>query len=148
MDRRELFTTLGATSLGMMALSASTTAAATPRDKVHETCLDACGSCARTCDETYVHCFTALTEGKKEHAKAMRLLGDCAGFCALSACMIAKDSPLMAYSCQSCAEACKVTAAEVSKFDSPEMKLAVKKLNECEKSCRAMVEHMGHGHAH
>jgi len=41
-----------------------------------------------------------------------------------------------------CADACKVTYAEVEKFDSAEMKMAAKKLRECEQSCRNMVAQM------
>ena len=148
MDRRELLTTLSAGGLGMMALAstgqAQTPAKAHDHDKMHASCLEACSDCAKACDETFHHCYMALAEGKKEHAKALHLVSDCAGFCSLAACLIAKHSPLMAHSCEACADACKDTAAEVGKFDSAEMKSATKKLRACEKSCRMMVEHMGH----
>jgi len=39
-----------------------------------------------------------------------------------------------------------MAAAEVEKFDSPEMKEAAKSLARCEKACRAMLESMGHQH--
>ncbi len=151
MDRRELLTTISAGGLGMMAMASNSKAQApavksSDHDKVHADCLEACSSCAKSCDETFHHCYVAVSEGKRDHAKALHLLSDCAGFCSLSACMIAKHSSLMAHSCAACAEACKETVAEVSKFDSTEMKMAAKKLIECEKSCRAMVEHMGHHH--
>ena len=155
MNRREI---LGAGVAGMASLSAGVALAQGTRadekgtahhhDKVHEDCVKACGDCAKSCDETFHHCIMQLAEGKKEHAKSAHLLSDCAGFCALSACMIAKHSPLMVYSCHACAEACKDTAAEVGKFDSPEMKAAVESLNSCEKSCRAMVASMGGHHHH
>ena len=57
--------------------------------------------------------------------------------------MIAKHSPLMVFSCNACADACKKTAEEVGKFDSEEMQRAVKALRLCEKSCRDMVASMG-----
>ncbi len=154
MNRREI---LGAGVAGMASLSAGVALAQGARehekeaahhhDKVHDDCLKACSDCAKSCDETFHHCVMEVAQGKKEHARSVQLLSDCAGFCALSACMIAKHSPLMAHSCGACAEACKETAAEVMKYDSPEMMTAVKALRECEKSCRAMVASMG-GHHH
>ena len=65
-------------------------------------------------------------EFKKEHAKALHLVADCAKFCDLSADLIANQSPLMAHSCAACAEACKACAAECDKFDSPEYQEARK----------------------
>ncbi len=154
MKRRELLGTLGTGAAGLAAISAlSTTSLAAQqgtahrRDKTHEDCLKACSDCAKECDETFHHCYLQVAEGKRDHAKALHLLSDCAGFCSLSACMIAKHSPLMAYSCGACASACATTATEVEKFDSPEMKAAAKELRACEKSCHDMVKAMG-GHEH
>ena len=146
MDRRNLLGALGAGTLGLSALSAFADEKSDDHcctlDKTHEECLKACGDCAKACDMGFHHCLTAVAEGKKEHAKAVQLFSDCAGFCGLSACMIAKHSPLMMHSCHSCAEACKTTAAEVDKFDTEAMKALAKKLRECERSCRTMVASM------
>ncbi len=154
MKRRELLGALGAGAAGLAVASAASaapqgpaTGAAHRRDKMHEDCLKACSDCAKTCDETFHHCYVQVAEGKRDHAKSLHLLSDCAGFCSLAACMIAKHSPLMTYSCGSCADACRVTAAEVEKFDGPEMKAAAKSLRACETSCREMVKAMG-GHDH
>ena len=132
MKRRDMMTTLGAGAAGLAALSTTSAFAARQaeaahgRDKTHEDCLKACSDCALKCDEAFHHCYVQVAEGKRDHAKPLHLLSDCAGFCSLSACMIAKHSPLMAYSCESCADACRTTATEVEKFDSPEMKAAAK----------------------
>jgi hypothetical protein len=146
--------TMGVGAAGMAALSATTAYAQREgehphhRDPIHEACLKACSDCARTCDETFHHCYVMVAEGKRDHAKPLHLLGDCAGFCGLAACMIAKHSPLMVHSCGACAEACQATAAEVERFDSPEMKTAARTLRECERSCREMVASMrGRGSA-
>ena len=151
MNRREILGAAGLAALSSGAALAQGARAhdsepAHHHDKVHEACLKACSDCAKSCDETFHHCVMQVGQGKKEHARSVQLLSDCAGFCGLSACMIAKHSPLMAHSCLACAEACKETAAEVGKFETTEMLAAVKALNECEKSCRAMVEAMGGGH--
>jgi hypothetical protein len=146
MDRREMLGVLGAGAAGLAALSAHADDKSDDHccelDQAHADCLKACADCAKACDQTFHHCYTKLAEGKKEHAKALHLSSDCAGFCGLSACMIAKQSPLMVYSCASCADACRATVAEVEKFDSAEMQAAAKKLRECEKSCRTMVANM------
>jgi len=146
MDRRNLLGVLGAGAFGLSALASHADETSDDHcctlDKTHEECLKACADCAKSCDMTFHHCLKALSEGKKEHAKALQLLSDCAAFCGLSACMIAKQSPLMAHSCHACADACKATAAEIERFDSGEMRMTAKKLHECEHSCREMVEHM------
>ena len=149
MDRRELLGMLGVGAVGMVAAGAEARADEKDHpklDALHKECLEACGDCAKACDMGFHHCYTQVAEGKREHAKPLHLFADCAGFCALSACNIAKHSPLMAYSCEACADACKATIAVVSTFDSPEMKEATRSLTRCEKSCRAMVEAMGHQH--
>jgi hypothetical protein len=149
MDRREMLGILGVGAVGLTTLSGREALAddvVMKLDAVHKECLEACSDCAKACDMTYHHCLTQVAEGKREHAKSLQYAADCAGFCALAACNIAKHSPLMAFSCESCAEACKATTAVVSKFDSDEMKAATKALARCEKSCRAMVEAMGHHH--
>jgi hypothetical protein len=149
MDRRELLGALGAGAFGMAAISAYADDKSAEHccelDKTHEDCLKACGDCAKACAMTFHHCLNQLSEGKKEHAKALRLVSDCAEFCGLSACMIAKQSPLMTYSCGACAEACRNTLAEVQRFDAAEMVETAKKLRECETSCRNMVANMRRG---
>ena len=149
MDRREMLGMLGAGAVGLTALSgqeALAQGASARLDDVHKECLEACSECARACDMAFHHCTMQVAEGKREHAKPLHYAIDCSGFCALSACNIAKHSPLMAYSCEACAEACKSTHAVLSKFDSEEMKAATKALARCEKACLAMVEAMGHHH--
>jgi len=146
MDRREMLGMLGAGAAGLAALNAQADEKSEDHccelDQVHADCLKACSDCAKACDQTFHHCYMQLAQGKKEHAMALHLSSDCAGFCGLSASMIAKHSPLMMHSCEACAEACKATAAEVGRFDSAEMKAAVQKLRECERACRTMVADM------
>lgn len=146
MDRREMLGLLGAGAAGLAALNAQADEKSGDHccelDQAHADCLKACSDCAKACDQTFHHCYMQVAEGKKEHAKSLHLASDCAGFCSLSACMIAKHSPLMMYSCEACADACRTTAAEVGKFNSEEMQNAARKLRECEKSCRTMVADM------
>ncbi len=152
MDRREMLGIMGAGAVGMAAISGGEARAQqadhAKLDAVHKECLEACSDCAKSCDMAFHHCYTQVAEGKREHAKPLHFVADCAGFCALAACNIAKHSPLMVHSCESCADACKATLAVVEKFDSPEMKDTAKALARCEKSCRAMLAAMGHDHHH
>jgi hypothetical protein len=147
MDRRAMLGMLGVGAVGVTFAGHEAEAGVTMLDKVHADCLKACSDCAQSCDMTFHHCYTQVAEGKRDHAKPLHLVSDCAGFCNLSASLIAKKSPFMTYSCQACAEACKATAAVVEKFDSEEMRMAAEKLRACEKSCIAMVEAMKSGHS-
>jgi hypothetical protein len=147
MDRREIFGMLGVGALGLSALSGREVLADEPSaklDAVHKECLEACAECDKACDMASNHCLDQVAKGNRDHAKPLRYMTDCAGFCALAACNIARHSPLMVYSCEACASACKETLAVVSRSDLPEMKAAAEALERCEKSCRAMVEAMGH----
>src|SRR6266567_4454081 len=98
MKRREMLGVLGAGAAGLAALSTASAQAqhesehAGHHDKFHEDCLKACADCAKACDETFHHCYQQVAEGKRDHAKSLHLVSDCAGFCSLSACMIAKHS--------------------------------------------------------
>ncbi len=141
MQRRELLGVLGATAAGIVAVTGGEAKAGHP-DKAHEDCLRACSDCTKTCDETFHHCYMQVAEGKRDHAKPLHFTSDCAAFCSLASHMIAKHSPLMAYSCNACAEACTACAAECDKFDSPEMKACAKSCRDCEKTCREMVREM------
>ena len=149
MDRREMLGLLGAGAAGFTALSANADEKSEDHccelDKLHADCLKACADCAKACDMTFHHCLTQVAEGKKEHAKSVQLTSDCAGFCSLSACMIAKHSPLMVHSCEACADACKATAAEVGRFETEVRQATAEKLRVCEKSCRTMVANMKGG---
>jgi hypothetical protein len=145
MDRRAMLGMLGAGAVGMAAFPGGE-ARASQLDKTHEDCLKACTDCARVCNETFHHCYEQVAEGKRDHARPLHYVSDCAGFCGLSASLIAKHSALMVDSCHACSEACRKTATVVEKFDSEEMRRAATMLRACEKSCTNMVAAM-RGHA-
>jgi hypothetical protein len=150
MDRRELLGVLGTTAAGLVAVTGRAARAdqkVLQQSGAHNDCIKACQECSRSCNETFHHCYDQVAQGKKEHAKALRLVADCAKFCNLSADMVASDSPLMVYSCAACAEACKACATECDKHEASEMKGCAKACFACEKTCRAMVSAMG-GHKH
>jgi hypothetical protein len=150
MDRRELLGVLGTTAAGLVAVTGRAARAEQQvrhQGGAHDDCTKACQECSRSCNETFRHCYDQVAQGKKEHAKALRLVADCAKFCNLSADMVASASSLMVYSCAACAEACKACATECDKHEASEMKDCAKACYACEKTCRAMVSAMG-GHKH
>jgi hypothetical protein len=152
MDRRELLGVLGAGAVGLSAITGRE-AVAGPEgaakesctDPVHADCMKACGECAKICNEAAKHCLMELSEGtgdRKHHARAHALANDCQAFCVLSATLIARDSELMTYSCEACAEACRCCAEECAKSHSELMKECAEKCRKCEATCRAMVKAM------
>lgn len=147
MDRRTMLGMMGLGTIGVAHLSA-TPAEAAPGDKAHDECARVCAECAQACEMAANYCYGQVAMGKKEHAKPLRFLNDCAGFCGLSARNVSSMSPLMDLSCDSCGDACKETREVVAAFDSPEMKKVADMLKKCEASCREMVAAMGHKHAH
>ena len=70
-------------------------------------------------------------------------MADCEGFCRLSASMVARQSPFMAYACAACADACRDCARECDKLDASTMKDCASACRECETSCRTMIKAMG-----
>jgi hypothetical protein len=144
MDRREMLGMIGAGSAGLLAFAGEASAAQSAHrmDKGHEECFKACADCAKTCEMMFHHCFKLVVEGHKDHARSARAALDCAEFCGLSAKLIARMSPMMVYSCEGCAKACKKCGDECAKFDTPEMKECAEVCRKCEQSCREMVKSM------
>jgi hypothetical protein len=152
MDRRELLGVLGAGAVGLAVFTGREAVADLKdadkeccTDPLHADCMKACGECAKICNESARHCLMELSEGtgdRKYHARAHSLANDCQAFCVLSATLIARDSELMMYSCQACAEACRCCAEECAKSSSELMKECAEKCRKCETTCREMVKAM------
>lgn len=144
MDRREWLGVLGAGAVGLVAVSESQGQAqhAGHDDKAHLDCTKACADCMNECNETFHHCFEMMESGHKEHARAAHLTVDCAEFCKLAATMVGRQSPLMGYACQSCAEACQMCASECDKLSSAKMKECAQSCRNCERACRDMLASM------
>jgi len=142
---------LGATTAGLLVATSNNARAQHEghHDKTHEDCLKASQDCSRECNESFHHCYEQVAQGKKDHAKALHLVADCARFCDLSATLVANRSSLMIHACAACTEACKACAAECETLDSPHMRDCVKACRACEAACRQMVKAMaGHEHHH
>ncbi len=147
MDRRVVLGMLGAGTVGLLALGLGEAHAADDpkhsNENLHAKCLKSCQECATACGEMFHHAVEQVAAGRKEYAKALQLMADCEAFCKLSASMIARTSPLMAYSSQACADACRDCARECDQIASAAMKECAERCRACEKSCRDMVKAMG-----
>ena len=144
MDRRELLGVLGTTAAGLVAVTGGAAGAVRQglhHSETHEACIKACQECSRSCNETFHHCYEQVAQGKKEHAKALHLVADCAKFCNLSSDLVANGSPLMAHACAACARHARRAKTECDKFSASEMKNCAKMCLACEKTCRAMSSH-------
>jgi hypothetical protein len=150
MDRRELLAALGAGAVGLAALSRETARASQQdhvhHDKIHEDCMKACTECSRACNETATHCLDELSEGSgnsKMHARVHGLAMDCQAFCSLSTALVERNSALMQYACDACAEACRTCAEACDKHPASEIvKQCGEKCRTCERACREMVKSM------
>jgi hypothetical protein len=153
MDRREWLGTLGVGAVGFMAAGAE--AADEPRrfvyhstlDKTHMECLDACTACSAVCNEMSHHCLMQVEKGssdREHHSRAHQLAADCATICAVSAGLVARQSPLMDVGCTACAEACRRCAdhCEKGQDSAAVMKECARICRECERTCREMVRAM------
>jgi hypothetical protein len=150
MDRRELFTALGAGAVGLATLSRETARAGQQEhvhhDQVHEDCMKACTECARACNETASHCLNELAEGsgnRKMHARVHAMAMDCQAFCALSTALMERNSAMMEYSCNACADACRVCAQACDQHPGSDLvKHCAETCRTCERACREMVRSM------
>lgn len=142
MDRRQMLGVIGAGAAGLVNATGRQTQAqqAQQHDTVHAECLKACTECANVCSETFHESLSHLKN--EHHVRLTELTLDCQEFCALSAKLIGRRSPLLRVSCSACAEACKTCAEECLKHDDAQVKACATACQACEKSCRTMLEHM------
>jgi hypothetical protein len=145
MIRRELLGAMSVTAAGLVTAIGRIARADNQdhHDEVHESCLKNCQGCKRECDEAFHACYSALGDGKKDYARALHLVADCAAFCDLSATLIARQSPLMTHACAACAQACQACGAECDKFNDAALKDCARACHDCEASCRAMIKSSG-----
>jgi len=105
-------------------------------------CAKACALCTIECNSCYQHCTGLVAAGHKDHAKAMRLCIDCAGFCATAAELTARHSALAILACEACAKACDMCAEECQRFpEDKHMAACAKSCRECAADCREMIKH-------
>jgi hypothetical protein len=154
MDRRELLGILGVSATGMTAsglvLAQDKPGRASPATgpqhhdiKMLQSCLKACSDCMDVCNITAHYCIEQTENGKRELAKALRATVDCQEFCAISAKLLGRVSPMMAFSCDACAKACDACATVCEQAQGDKQLLAcAESCRSCAKSCREMVKAM------
>ncbi len=153
MDRRHMLGTLSsAVALAAGARTIAVAAEDKPAGHHHDAhaksladCLAACTSCMNECNMTAHYCFEEAGRGEKKFLMPLHMAVDCQEFCAQSAKMIGRVSPLMGVSCHACADACEKCAAECEKVPADEqLARCAKECRACAKSCQEMMEHAGH----
>jgi hypothetical protein len=141
MNRREIIGAVGVGLAGVV-FGADEARAQHPHhhDKIHGDCLEACGTCATICNETFHHSFEKVKDGHANHHRLAILTIDCQEFCKLSSALMARESPLIATACLACAEACMACAGECAEHDDPQIKECAEACTACEKLCREMAK--------
>jgi hypothetical protein len=108
-------------------------------------CAKACADCALQCASCAAHCTHLVLDGKKDHAKTMRLCNDCAAICSVSGVITGRHGPLAVTLCESCAKACDTCGKACDEFkDDKHMADCAKACRDCAKACREMIEHSKH----
>jgi hypothetical protein len=140
MDRRELIGFMSAGAAGIFAAGLGGAQTQVKQDDKLDEHLRIMGQCIRACNETARHCLDLLskedTTHREHHVRAQELTIDCQAFCVLTASLMARNSPLVVYAHQACAEACKTCAEECDKGQDEIMKQCAEKCRACEALCR------------
>jgi len=145
MNRRAMIQSMGIAALGGTMLSGNGLNAQDHHEQHGKTRAGSGGAkaiadCMVSCQEGFHHCFELVAEGKKEHARAMHLLGDCAEICGTSAALAARKSELARDVLQACARACETCASECEKFSDEMMQHCARTCRETAKICRESPE--------
>jgi hypothetical protein len=129
----------------LVALALTTTAPAQHEHAKHfDKCAKACDDCKRECDSCFHHCAHLVADGKKDHARSMKLCVDCAEVCSTAGRLSARHSALSVIACEACAKACDVCAEECEKHKGDKhMAACAKACRDCANECREMVKHVG-----
>ncbi len=136
MIRRDMLTTLGVGSAGVLLASRTTRADQESEDRSH---LEVMGRCVAICNEASLHCLEALKSSPEQadhHARANRLMVDCQAICATTAVLMARKSPLLSYAHRACADSCRDCAEECAKGRDEIMRRCTEICRECEARCR------------
>lgn len=116
------------------------TLGASPMEMKH--CIDLCHDCHRVCLETLAHCLRA--GGKHAEAGHINALLDYIATCTASVDLMARNSPIHAQMCATCAEACRRCAESCEAMDDPQCRRCAEACRACEASCREMGAHAHH----
>jgi hypothetical protein len=102
-----------------------------------QSCIDACLSCAVTCD----HCAASCLQENdvKKMARCIALDIDCAEICRLAAAYMARGSQLAGQVCETCALACEACGEECAKFQMEHCRECAEACRRCAEECRRMA---------
>lgn len=111
----------------------------THADPSMQSCIQNCLDCFQICSHVLNHC---LEKGGKHAApKQIKLLGDCAKICNLSADFMISNSDYHSSTCKVCAEICIACAVSCETFAGDEiMKTCADICRKCAASCEEMAK--------
>jgi len=138
MDRRELLGVLSASGL----VAVRDGRARADQGGPHDDPIKTLGECAKACDEAARHCLDEFPKGGRHaerHARAHEAAMDCQAFCALTATLMARRSPLVKYAHSGAAAACRICAMACAGHADDIMKKCVQLCRECEDICRRLT---------
>lgn len=102
-------------------------------------CIQNCLDCFQVCSQTLTYCLEK--SGKHAESQHIKLLGDCARICNLSADFMIRHSDYHASSCEVCAEICTACAISCDSFSDDEMMKACADIcRKCAASCEDMAK--------
>lgn len=102
-------------------------------------CIDECLGCYGTCETTSTHCLEL--GGRHADAAHIRLLGDCARICLVSADFMLRGSEVHPRLCGFCAGVCRQCADDCEHIDPADevMKECAAVCRRCADSCERMA---------
>ncbi len=104
-----------------------------------DTCIQNCWDCYRICSQLLSHCLEK--GGKHADPQHIKLLGECAKICNLSADFMLHKSDYQAAICEVCAEICIACAESCEAIaDDEMMKKCVDACRKCASSCEQMAQ--------
>jgi len=146
-SRTGRFVSLATATFALFAVTCGAIAATPSADGPHAShmlkCASVCSDCQVQSDSCSFHCATLVGEGKKEHAKCMRMCVDCAECCKMCASLCARQSDLCAHACECCIKCCNNCATACEKFpDDKTMAACAKSCRNCAAECTSMAKMM------
>ena len=100
-------------------------------------CIDACLACALACDRCAHACLHEANVNAMADCIALDM--DCSEICRLAAACMARDSKMVSYICEACAQVCEHCQEECGKYQMDHCQACLEACRKCAELCRAIV---------
>lgn len=102
-----------------------------------ESCIKACQACALACDRCAHACLHEANVSAMADCIALDI--DCSEICRLAAAAMARNSTMVSFICEACAEVCEHCKDECGKYQMDHCKACAEACRACAEACRAVV---------